>query len=510
MLSVDTVLQQNRYRIIQPLEANPGSQELEIYKATDQMEDREVILKEITELGIEPAKLLNLKHEALQKVYDVFQEGGKTYLVMETVDGDSLAQLIERNKRPFPLADVANWANELLDALIYLHSHLPPIVHLNIRPQNIRLAINGKVKLDISEIGICPKAKVGTTITNQNLHFLPFEVIFEQLDSASQKVLLSVYDDKSADILKQPADAKSDIYSLGATLYYLLTARLPIDPLERSIEMLEDKPDPLVPVHQHNSKIPHEISEAIAKAMEIRRENRFDSAAIMRQFLKTAFVRIKEREKAGEAVEVTGVEFGEEVLELESEPVPVVDLMRKLQEAEAKRLEAEKRAAEAEKKLTTLQTTTAELGVSTTFAPDEEGYTNTTKWKIGIAAGALVFLLVMGFGIWSLLDSSVDAGNATKNQVSIESKATSTTPQTTSPADQQTSSASETKDSTAQRQSKTESKPEREIFAGRRNVEKAERTTPETERKPKESQPAPTQQNQQKKKITVDDLISDQ
>ncbi|MFN3329748.1 MAG: hypothetical protein ACK419_02355, partial [Pyrinomonadaceae bacterium] len=363
--------------------------------------------------------------------------------------------------------------------------------------------INGKIKLDISEIGVTPKAKVGATITNQNLHFIPFEVIFEQLDSASQKVLLSVYDDKSADILKQPADAKSDLYSLGATLYYLLTARLPIDPLERSIEMLEDKPDPLVPAHQHNPKLPPEISEAIAKAMEVRRENRFDSAAIMRQFLRTAFVRIRER--SGE-LEITG--FEDEILNLESEPVPVVDLMRKLQEAEAKRLEAEKRAAEAEQKLTTLQTTVSELSSSASYDIDEE-HQGIPKWKIGAAAGTLVFLIVIGFGIWSLLDSSVDVESATKNQVSAESK---TDAQTTASTNQ-TTQASETKATSAQ-----QSKAENEARVPTRNVERSERQTAseqrqradqQAERKPRESQPTPAQ-NQQKKKITVDDLISDQ
>jgi serine/threonine protein kinase len=493
MLSVNAALQQNRYRVIQPFEAE--SDKVEIYKAFDETEKREVILKEVTELGIEPEKILNLKHEALQKVFDIFQEGNKTYLVMEVVDGDSLAQLIERNKRPFPLTDVANWANELLDALIYLHSHIPPIIHLNISPQNIRLAINGKVKLDISEIGVCPKAKVGATITNQNLHFLPFEVIFEQLDSASQKVLLSVYDDKSADILKQPADTKSDLYSLGATLYYLLTARFPIDPLERSIEMLEDKPDPLIPAHQHNPKLPPEISEAIAKAMEIRRENRFDSAAIMRQFLKTAFVRIKEREKTGDLVEITGAEFGDDILELESEPVPVVDLMRKLQEAEAKRLEAEKRAAEAEKKLTTLQTTTAELGGSISY--DELENQGFAKWKIAAAAGTLVFLIIIGLGVRSLLDSSVDAGSASKNQISSEIKTDMQQQQATQPS----SPVTETKEP-------TQSKTEKEV-ATKKNVERTEKPVPEqrqqVEKKQKESN-----ETQQKKKITVDDLISDQ
>ncbi|MCX7639926.1 MAG: protein kinase [Pyrinomonadaceae bacterium] len=510
MLSANAVLQQNRYRIIQPIESS--SFNLQVYKAYDEGQKKEVILKEIPEdffqgSSVKPEKLLELRHEAFQKVLEIFSENGKRYIVMEIVEGDTLSDLIERNKRPFPLSDVSGWVNDLLDALIYLHSHTPALIHQNIKPQNIRLTIDGKVKLDISEIGRIPQAKVGSTITNQNLHFIPFEMIFYQLDPASQKVLLNDYDEKSIEILKQPPDAKSDIYSLGATLYYLLTARLPVDPLERSIEMLEGKPDPLVPPNQLNPKIPSEIAEAIVKAIEIKRENRFDSAAIMRQFLKTAFAKIKERQR--EQIENISIETNlEDILEIESEPVPVVDLLRKLQEAESKRLEAEKRAAEAEKKLKeSVSMRTQDLGVESGILFDEEyASQGMSKQKMMIiGAGVLVFLVV-GAGIFTLVSSSAPPQVEKQAQPQIESIETKIP--SSAPASQ-TSEATEkgTRERNQEseiKEARTERQPERQT-QDRRNVPTQEQRPVASRREEAQQQ----QQQQQKKKVTVDDLIND-
>ncbi|HEX9959495.1 MAG TPA: hypothetical protein VGB00_01015, partial [Pyrinomonadaceae bacterium] len=225
---------------------------------------------------------------------------------------------------------------------------------------------DGKIKL---ALGIQnPDAKVRATVTNQTLHYLPLEQIWVGLDSASQKVIVNSYDEKSERILEQPADAKSDIYALGATLYHLLTERLPVDALERSIEILEGKPDPLTRPDRLNAEIPAEISDILMKALEIKRENRFDSAVIMRQAWRTALARVKEREA------LTTKKTDEDLLEIpfaqlrdlkperrktdrdraeaEAEKARRLELMtRQLQEAEARRLKAEQRAAEAEKRL---------------------------------------------------------------------------------------------------------------------------------------------------------------
>ncbi|HKP69852.1 MAG TPA: hypothetical protein VJV05_11260, partial [Pyrinomonadaceae bacterium] len=126
--------------------------------------------------------------------------------------------------------------------------------------------------------------------------YSPMEQIWPGLDAASQKVITNSYDDRSERILKEPLDARSDIYSLGATLYFLATGSEPVDPLERSIDLLEGKLDPLREPTSVNSQIPPEISDVLMKALEIKRENRYDSAMIMRHVLQSAISRVQERE----------------------------------------------------------------------------------------------------------------------------------------------------------------------------------------------------------------------
>lgn len=231
---------------------------------------------------------------ALLPAGDSFSEADRHFLAAETVAGNDFGELLEKNKSPFAVADATKWAIQLLDALNYLHNGNPPIAHLDIKPRNIKLFPNGQIKLLV--FGSTENSAPKQSSNNNDFHYLPLEQIWESLDPASQKALANSYDETSEEVLKQPADARSDIYSLSATLYHLLTAKLPVDALERSIYALEDKSDPLLPPKQINPLIPLEISDILMKALEIKREPRFDSAMEMRRLLHPILLKLQKAE----------------------------------------------------------------------------------------------------------------------------------------------------------------------------------------------------------------------
>jgi serine/threonine protein kinase len=303
MIGVEEITQTGRYRKIEE-PRNGGS----VYEAYDSVLETNVMLREIpvrlgkiTSLGqqeairdafAEEAKVFTaIKHESIQRVLDFFSDLDRHCLIMESIPGSDLGELLEKKRGAFPLHDIMNWADQLLDALHYLHTYAPPVFHRNVKPQNLKLTPGGKIKLLA-----CSFTKDTDAPTGSDLNYLSLEQIWNGLDPASQKVITNSYDERSEKLLRQPADARSDIYSVGATLYHLITGCVPIDPLERSIDTLDGKTDPLRSANALDPGVPPEISEVLMRAMEIKRENRYDSAVIMRQVLRTALVRVKERE----------------------------------------------------------------------------------------------------------------------------------------------------------------------------------------------------------------------
>jgi serine/threonine protein kinase len=403
MLTTNQNLHQERYRVVSPLGQNGTGPN---YEAFDSVLGASVLLREIRDtpgkvtspVQAEARKmsfakkakpLTEMKHESILPVKEFFSEIDHHYLVAEFAGGNTLGELLEKNKKPFPLADVSNWADNLLDALNYLHTLTPPVIHGEVKPQNIMLAANGRVKLLVFNlVKSADEINEASSLTFDAavLPYLPLEQIWDGLDAASKKVILTNYDDKSERVLEQPADARSDVFSLGATLYHLLTWRIPADALTRSIDILEGKADPLQSPTQLNPSIPREISEVLMKSLEIKRENRFSSAVIMRQVLRTAFVRVKEREASmaktarmedDSVLEIPVTELKPVVTppapknpEMESEQARQLEFIKQqLREAEERRLEAEQRATEAEKRLLEAEKQTAAEPVKKTQQP---------------------------------------------------------------------------------------------------------------------------------------------
>lgn len=305
MPATKEILQEGRYRIGQ--QSRQFSHD-NVYDAVDTINASNVVIREITLANTRAAtqsqretqkssfdaqvKLLTeLKHESLLHIQDFFSEADRQYLIMEAVEGDTLQELVKRNRRPFPMPDALAWADQLLDALNYLHTAVPRVIHRNIRPENVVLCSNGRVKLQ----GPATSESEFDASADASLPYAPLEMIWSGLDVASQTAIMNGIDERSERILKEPADARTDLYSLGATLYFLVTGQPPVGALERAIEILDGNLDPLTAPSKLDPAIPVEISDVIVKSMEIKRENRYDAAAIMRQVLKTAQLRAGER-----------------------------------------------------------------------------------------------------------------------------------------------------------------------------------------------------------------------
>ncbi len=376
MLTIGEILR-GRYRIIKQLgRGGMGA----VYEAHDNVFDTTIALKEIlidlTKITTakqqqmishafeREAKILAMvKHEAFPHVRDYFIEVDRQYLVMELVDGEDLGGLLDRRQSAFPLANVLHWSTQLLDALDYLHTLTPPIIHRDIKPQNLKLTSRGKIKL--LDFGIAKGKDSGAeaTITNQTfvaatLNYSPLEQILRVLDPTFQEVISQRYDEKSEKILKQAADARSDLYALGATIYHLVTNKLPIDALKRAMEIWQGKPDPLTAPSELSAEISDELSGWILKSMELEHEYRFASAVEMHSALQSALEGEKVRDDETKQAQLTAQQ-------------QKLDEERKSVEAQRREMEEEKRRREEndQKRLADAQT---QRQIADQSAPDAE------------------------------------------------------------------------------------------------------------------------------------------
>lgn len=262
-----TEVLRGRYRIIRIIgQGGMGS----IYLADDlRLEGRLCALKEVEHDRSLPAEMLKqardqflreatvlarLDHPNLPKVSDFFSVGGRDYLVMDFVPGKDLRTLMNeaRQKNQFlPEREVLNWASQLADALTYLHSQNPTIVHRDIKPSNLKLTPGGLLKLvDFGLVKILASDEVTVTIL--------------QGRGTALYTPLEQYGGDSGH-----TDARSDIYSFGATLYHLLTNHPPPEARELFLD-----PQALIPPRQLNPNISQRTERAILWAMSLHPDER--------------------------------------------------------------------------------------------------------------------------------------------------------------------------------------------------------------------------------------------
>ncbi len=270
MLQSGTVLQ-DRFLIEKQLaQGGMGA----VYLATDQKFGSRVAIKEriyehaeLAEAFEREGRILNtLHHPILPHVSDYFSEPGGHFLVMEYIEGDDLSEMLKRGDT-FEVADVIRWATELLDGLDYLHSQEPPIIHRDIKPGNLKLTTRGNIVL--LDFGLAKETSGNTLGVKSVFGYSRRYSPLEQIEGAG-------------------TDARSDIFSLGATLYHLFTGQAPTDVLSRASAIVVGKQDPLVSVNEINPNVTRSVSEVITRAMALDPEKRFASATEMRAALESA------------------------------------------------------------------------------------------------------------------------------------------------------------------------------------------------------------------------------
>ncbi|MBM4422386.1 MAG: serine/threonine protein kinase [Chloroflexi bacterium] len=215
----------------------------------------------------EASVLARLDHPCLPKVSDFFSlEDGRDYLIMDFVPGQDLSDIVAAARdegRFLPEAEVLGWARQLIDALIYLHSQEPPVLHRDIKPANLKRTPNGTIKLvDFGLVKLLDTDEQRTITVVQGrgtAHYTPLEQYGGDTGHT---------------------DARSDIYSLGATLYHLLTNEQPAEAKERFL-----KPGALPSVRDINSLVSARTERAILWALALHPDARPSSIQNFRDAL---------------------------------------------------------------------------------------------------------------------------------------------------------------------------------------------------------------------------------
>jgi serine/threonine protein kinase len=270
MLSPGTTLSQ-RY-VIQEILGQGGMGAVYLAEA-EALGGKKVAVKEMIPWGLPPHELhqavaqfkreasflANLDHPNLVHVTDFFVEDGKHYLVMAYIKGQTLQEKMMERGRPFHWDELALWVERLLDVLEYLHGQ--SILFRDLKPSNIMIGDDGR--LHLIDFGIARSASQGqkTTTFLQGTGTRGFSPIEQYGDRLS-------------------TDQRSDIYALGATIYYLLSGSVPPDAVERVSQRKK-----VIPLAHGLAEVPPSLDGILERAMALSPDDRFQSMAELRTAL---------------------------------------------------------------------------------------------------------------------------------------------------------------------------------------------------------------------------------
>ncbi len=248
-----------------------------VYKALDTLLGRKVAVKVLRQqftndddfikrFRREAQAAASLSHPNVVSIYDVGQDGDVHYIIMEFVEGLNLNEKI-KEQAPLQIEDAVNIASQICDALE--HAHQNQIIHRDIKPHNIMIGKNGRVK--VTDFGIA-RAATATDIT----------------ETGSVLGSVHYFSPEHAKGLQQ--GAKSDLYSLGIVLYQMLTARLPFlgeSPISVALKHLQEKVEEPRKV---NPLIPQSVENIILRALRKNPDERYSSARQMLNDLETCLL----------------------------------------------------------------------------------------------------------------------------------------------------------------------------------------------------------------------------
>jgi serine/threonine-protein kinase len=277
-------LLKNRYRIQRVLgEGGMGT----VYMAQDQLLDRPRAIKELypdpladeaelhearLQFECEAQALKKLRHPNLPHVSDYFSIDEYDYLVMDYVEGRSLAEILANKQRPTEHL-AYEWLTQIVDVLNYCHQN--HIIHRDIKPANLIRTPDKRIVL--VDFGL---VKLEDPHDPHTAHIVrgvgtPQYTPIEQYDAH-----------------RGQTDARSDIYALGATFYHLLTGHPPQPVSQRLLN-----PDTQPPIQEINHKISPWMAKFVQKAMAIRPEDRYQDTKEMRRELETRIFKLRSQSK---------------------------------------------------------------------------------------------------------------------------------------------------------------------------------------------------------------------
>ncbi len=224
-----------------------------VYRAHDSRLGKTVALKENLNVSDDAARqfrreaeiLANLKHPHLPNVTDHFSLPGKgLYLVMDFIEGENLQRKLQLAGGRLPESRVLKWVGQICNALFYLHTQDPPIIHRDIKPQNIIVDKNDDAML--VDFGLAKLYK-GVDVATSTPGMLGKTPGFAPIEQYGTGI----------------TDIRTDVYSLGATIYVLLTGQVPPECVQRI------PADTLKPPRYYNQKISEKVEKAVLKALSI-------------------------------------------------------------------------------------------------------------------------------------------------------------------------------------------------------------------------------------------------